>query len=211
MTDRPARADGAGPGMRGPGPALSVLREEGLRNRIAARDERALAELVDLAAPWLLGVAHAMLRDVEEAEDVVMETFRITWNSIQPSSADSRGILPYLLRVTRHRAIDRLRSRQRRQRHVALLGTLDDRGSVPPEEPNEVAQPGWHLHRQVHAALLELPEDQRTAVRLAYFEGLSQSEIAGVLGIPLGTVKTRLRLAFGRLRTALAHARDWVL
>jgi RNA polymerase sigma-70 factor (ECF subfamily) len=193
------------------GPALAVLREESLRNRIAARDERALAELVDLTAPWLLGVAHAMLRDSAEAEDVVMETFRITWNSITPTTAESRGLLPYLLRVTRHRAIDRLRSRQRRQRSLALLGTLDDRGSIAPEEPNEAAHPGWHLHRQVHEALGDLPDEQRTAVRLAYFEGLSQSEIASTLGIPLGTVKTRLRLAFARLRTSLVHVRDWVL
>jgi RNA polymerase sigma-70 factor (ECF subfamily) len=193
------------------GPALTMLREEGLRNRIAARDERALAELVDLTAPWLLGVAHAMLRDAGEAEDVVMEAFRITWNNITPTSAESRGLLPYLLRVTRHRSIDRLRSRQRRQRSLALLGVLDDRGSVAPEEPNEAAHPGWHLHRQVHQALQELPEEQRAAVRLAYFEGLSQSEIASTLGIPLGTVKTRLRLAFGRLRTSLVHVRDWVL
>lgn len=193
------------------GPNLTVVREEALRNRIAARDERALAELVDLTAPWLLGVAHAMLRDSGDAEDVVMETFRITWNSLTPTTADSRGLLPYLLRVTRHRAIDRLRSRKRRQRNLALLGTLEDRTSVAPQEPNEAAHPGWHLHRQVHAALLDLPEEQRTAVRLAYFEGLSQSEIASALGIPLGTVKTRLRLAFGRLRTTLVHVRDWVL
>jgi RNA polymerase sigma-70 factor (ECF subfamily) len=188
-----------------------VVQEAGLRNRIAARDERALAELVDLTAPWLLGVAHAMLRDSSEAEEVVMETFRITWNSITPSTAESRGLLPYLLRVVRHRAIDRLRSRQRRQRGLALLGALDDRGAVAPLEPNEAAHPGWHLHRQVHEALQTLPEEQRTAVRLAYFEGLSQSEIAQRLGIPLGTVKTRLRLAFGRLRIALVHVRDWVL
>lgn len=195
----------------GSGPALSVIREESLRNRIASRDERALSELVDLAAPWLLGVAHAMLRDVEEAEDVVMEAFRVTWNSIQPATAESRGILPYLLRVTRHRAIDRIRSRQRRQRNLTLLDAVEDRPTVAPTEPNEAAQPGWHLHRQVHAALAELPDEQRTAVRLAYFEGLSQSEIAETLGIPLGTVKTRLRLAFGRLRIALVNVRDWVL
>ena len=149
------------------GPNLTVMREEALRNRIAARDERALAELVDLTAPWLLGVAHAMLRDSGDAEDVVMETFRITWNSLTPTTADSRGLLPYLLRVTRHRAIDRLRSRKRRQRNLALLGTLEDRAAVAPQEPNEAAHPGWHLHRQVHAALLDLPEEQRTAVRLA--------------------------------------------
>lgn len=208
MADRQLRKDIV---PTGGGPSLSVLREESLRNRIAARDERALSELVDLASPWLLGVAHAMLRDVDEAEEVVMETFRITWNSIQPTSEDSRGIMPYLLRVTRHRAIDRIRSRQRRQRNLALVSAVEDRPTVAPSEPNEAAHPGWHLHRQVHAALATLPDEQRAAVRLAYFEGLSQSEIASALGIPLGTVKTRLRLAFGRLRTALASARDWVL
>lgn len=207
MTPRASKA-----GAAGPDPSLSVTgREELLRNRLAARDERALAELVELAGPWLLGVAHAMLRDADEAEEVVMEAFRIIWNSIQPATEASRGLMPYLLRVTRHRAIDRLRSRQRRQRHLAVMGTLDAEASVAAVEPNEAAFPGWHLHRQVHEALRELPAEQQAAVRLAYFEGLTQSEIAARLDIPLGTVKTRLRLAFGRLRTALAHARDWVL
>lgn len=211
MVNRPRRQEGLSGGTAPlGGPLLSVGREESLRNRIASRDERALAELVDLTSPWLLGVAHAMLRDVEEAEDVVMETMRITWNSIKPTTEDSRGLLPYLLRVTRHKAIDRLRSRQRRQRNLTLLGALEER-SAPAVEPNEAATPGWQVNRQVHAALQELPEEQRTAVRLAYFEGLTQSEIAETLGIPLGTVKTRLRLAFGRLRTSLSQVRDWVL
>jgi len=69
----------------------------------------------------------------------------------------------------------------------------------------------WRVHAQVHAALDTLPPDQRTAVQLAYFEGLTHSEIAHRLALPLGTVKTRLRLAFGRLRTALAGLEDWVL
>jgi RNA polymerase sigma-70 factor (ECF subfamily) len=69
----------------------------------------------------------------------------------------------------------------------------------------------WQVHSQVHAAFEALPVEQRAAVQLAYFEGLTQSEIATRLGIPLGTVKTRLRLAFDRLRTALAGLKDWVL
>lgn len=196
-----------------PSPSLSVIgREEALRNRIAARDEQALVELVELTTPWLLGVAHAMLHDVAEAEEVVMDTFRTVWASVTPTTTESRGLLPYLLRVTRHRSIDRLRRRQRRRRHLALMAPHElERSRVEAVEPNEAAQPGWQLHAQVHAALNELPEEQRVAIQLAYFEGLTQSEIAGTLGIPLGTVKTRLRLAFGRLRPALAHARDWVL
>lgn len=215
MADDRSHGRAAGRALTGarPGPSLSAIaREESLRNRIAARDERALVELVELTTPWLLGVAQAMLQDADEAEEVVMETFRIAWTSVAAATPDSRGLLPYLLRVTRHRAIDHLRRRKRRQRHLAAMLPLSlERATVPPVEPNEAAQPGWHLHTQVHEALRELPEEQRAAVQLAYFEGLTQSEIAGTLGIPLGTVKTRLRLAFGRLRTSLAHVRDWVL
>lgn len=197
-----------------PAHPLSVIegRDESLRNRIAARDEQALVELVELTTPWLLGVAHGMLHDTDEAEEVVMETFRTVWTSITPTTAESRGLVPYLLRVTRHRSIDRLRSRQRRRRQLSLLTPQElERSTVAPVEPNEAAQPGWQLHAQVHAALRDLPEEQRAAIQLAYFEGLTQSEIAGTLGIPLGTVKTRLRLAFGHLRLALAHVKDWVL
>lgn len=196
-----------------PASSLSVTaREEGLRNRIAARDEQALVELVDLTTPWLLGVAHGMLHDVDEAEEVVMEAFRTVWASVTPTTAESRGLLPYLLRVTRHRAIDRLRGRQRRRRQLALLTPHEvERSTVAPVEPNEAAQPGWQVHAQVHAALKDLSDEQRAAVQLAYFEGLTQSEIANALGIPLGTVKTRLRLAFGHLRLALAHMKEWVL
>jgi len=67
------------------------------------------------------------------------------------------------------------------------------------------------VHESVHAALRALPAEQREVVRLAYFQGLTHSEIARQLGIPMGTVKTRLRLAFDKLRTALAPIRDWVL
>jgi RNA polymerase sigma-70 factor (ECF subfamily) len=112
----------------------------------------------------------------------------------------------------RNRAIDRLRSRRRnglRIERAQQLGALgDDRVEAP--TLNEAAQPGWHVHESVHAALAALPEDQRIAVQLAYFSGLSHSEIASQLDIPVGTVKTRLRLAYGRLRQALASLKDWV-
>ena len=82
--------------------------------------------------------------------------------------------------------------------------------AVPPAEPDEAARPGWHVHAEVHRALAELPGDQREAVGLAYFEGRTHSEIAESLGIPLGTVKTRLRLGLGRLRERLAPLKDWI-
>ena len=185
--------------------------ELSLRARLASRDERALAELIDLTTPWLLGVAQAMLQDADDAEDVVMETFRILWTTVTPAADDTQGLMPLLLRMTRQRAIDRLRSRRRRVRLVTALTPAEtDRAAVPAVEPNEAATPGWHVHTQVHAALAALPPEQRAAVTLAYFEGLAQSEIATALGIPLGTVKTRIRLAFGRLRDSLAPLKDWV-
>jgi RNA polymerase sigma-70 factor (ECF subfamily) len=186
-------------------------REASLRERLIARDEQALVELVEKATPWLLSTAQAMLHDEDEAEEVVMEAFRALWQNVSRTTEGQTRLMPYLLRVTRHRAIDRLRSRRRRKRTLTEAGSELESSSVAPVEPHEAASPGWQVHTQIHTALDALPADQRSVVRLAYFEGLTQSEIASELGIPLGTVKTRLRLAFGRLRTALSGLRDWIL
>lgn len=198
------------------GPAgrlLSLEREASLQARLLARDERALVELVELATPWLLGVAQGMLSDRDEAEEVVQEAFTIAWRRVDLFDRESGRLIPWLLRITRNRAIDRLRARRRqllKARRLESFQVFGD-GSTAPEEPDETAHPGWHVHETVHAALRQLPDDQQAVVQLAYFEGLTHTEIAGRLGIPLGTVKTRLRLAFDKLRTGLASIREWVL
>jgi RNA polymerase sigma-70 factor (ECF subfamily) len=191
---------------------MSPAREDSFQARLIARDERALAELVDLASPWLLGLVQGILNDPDEAEDVVVETFRVAWEKTPPIGAGARGLVPWLLEVARNRAIDRLRARRRRIRlGEQFLGEMADHTSEPPSEPNEAARPGWRVHTEVHRALAELPDEQRQAVRLAYFEGRTHSEIAEGLEIPLGTVKTRLRLGLGRLRERLASLKDWVV
>jgi RNA polymerase sigma-70 factor (ECF subfamily) len=198
-----------------PAPArpFSLQRETALRSRLAARDEQALVELIDLATPWLLGVAQGMLSDRDEAEEVVQEAFTSAWNHTGALGDEHEALMPWLLRITRNRAIDRLR---RRARGRARLARAHAQGALPedtmaPVEPNEAARPGWHVHESVHAALAALPPEQREAVQLAYFRGFTHAEIARTLEIPMGTVKTRLRLAFDKLRVALAPIKDWVL
>ena len=210
MTLRPLPSSAAA--RHGSGRLMSAAEEDHLRARLAARDERALAELVDLLSPWLLGLTQAMLHDEGEAEDVVMETFRVAWEKVPPPDQGPRGLVPWLLQVARNKAIDRLRARTRRLRLMNRLGTAaaDQSRAGSTAEPNEAALPGWHVHRSVHSALAALPGEQREAVQLAYFEGATHSEIAERLGIPIGTVKTRLRLAYGRLRESLASLKDWV-
>jgi RNA polymerase sigma-70 factor (ECF subfamily) len=200
-----------GPRRRRDSGGLVPVPTASLRQRLVNRDEQALVELVDLATPWLLSVAQAMLQDRDEAEEVVMHTFRTVWENVTPGTGGESGLMPYLLRDARHRAIDRLRVRRRNERKLSAVALEWGRSSTAPPEPDEAGQPGWQVHTQVHAAFESLPPEQRAAVQLAYFEGLTQSEIAARLGIPLGTVKTRLRLAFDRLRTALAGLREWVL
>lgn len=192
--------------------ALTLERASALRARLVARDERALEEIIALASPWLLGIAQSMLSDQDEAEEVVLESFRILWDRVGTLDESQPGLMAWLIRITRNRAIDRLRARRRRTQRVERahqVGVLSDE-AVSSAEPDEAAHPGWHVHEAVHAALGALPGDQRATVQLAYFEGLTHSEIAERLAIPMGTVKTRLRLAYGRLRTALASLEDWV-
>jgi RNA polymerase sigma-70 factor (ECF subfamily) len=192
---------------------LTLEHEASLQTRLLAREERALVELVDIATPWLLGVAYAMLSDRDEAEEVVQETFTIAWRRVDLFDRTSGRLIPWLLRIARNRAIDRLRGHKRRllkARRLMSFGALGE-GRASPVEPDETARPGWHVHEAVHGALRDLPDEQRTVIQLAYFEGLTQSEIAGRLGIPLGTVKTRLRLGFDKLRGSLASIKDWVV
>jgi RNA polymerase sigma-70 factor (ECF subfamily) len=189
---------------------LSDAKEDDLRARLAARDEQALTELVQLLSPWLLGIAQAMLHDVDEAEDVVLETFRVAWDQVPPPGQGPRGLLAWLLQVARNRAIDRLRSRRRRWALGERISLVQESASAA-MEPNEAAYPGWHVHTAVHLAIAELPEDQQVALRLAYFEGHTQSEVAERLAIPLGTVKTRLRLALEKLRSSLSGLKDWIV
>ncbi len=177
------------------------------------RDEQALVELIEVASPWLLGVTQSMLSDPDEAEEVVLEVFASAWERAGSLGEGHDALLPWLLRITRNRAIDRLRRRARWRRKLVRAEAF---GELPAGQPssaefNEAARPGWHVHESVHAALAALPDDQREVVRLAYFGGLTHSEISGALGIPLGTVKTRLRLAFDKLRVSLASIKDWVL
>jgi RNA polymerase sigma-70 factor (ECF subfamily) len=195
-----------------PAPAIALASQAGLRARLVARDERALVELIEVATPWLLGLVQGMLQDQDEAEEVVSQVFATAWDRVGTLGNEYETLMPWLLRIARNRAIDRLRRRGRLRLKAARLEAYQAAGpvTVPFQEPDESAQPGWHVHRSVHTALGALPEEQRTVVRLAYFAGLTHSEIAEELGIPMGTVKTRLRLAFDKLRTALAPIREWV-
>jgi RNA polymerase sigma-70 factor (ECF subfamily) len=180
--------------------------------RLRARDESALAELYDRLAPWVLGVATRVLGDADEAEDVLSDVFVQVWRRIHQHDAGRGPLAPWVLSIARNRALDVLRRRRRWQRkadrveqHQAVAG--DD--AVPAPDPAEATVPGWPVHRAVHQALAALPDEQRRAVLLAYFEGLSHTEIARRTGDPLGTVKTRLRLAQQKLEERLRFLKDW--
>ena len=191
---------------------LHLAAQESLYRRLIARDERALVELIDLATPWLLGVAENILHDGTEAEEVVLDAFRRLWHRVGDITDTRSGIMPWMLRVTRNLAIDRLRSRKRQAHGDALIaaGYAHDIG-LSADATFEMSLDGRAVHDAVHHALSELSTDQERAVRLAFFAGLSHSEIAATLGIPLGTVKGRLRLAFEHLRGSLSAVREWAL
>jgi RNA polymerase sigma-70 factor, ECF subfamily len=179
--------------------------------RLRARDESALAELYDAVAPWVLGLAYRILQDTAEAEDVLSEVFMQVWQRIEQHDTARGPLVPWVLSIARSRALDELRRRgrwwRRTERWAAALG---DEAVVAAPDPADAAVPGWPAHQEVHAALGALPEEQRRVVVLAYFEGLTHSEIARRTGWPLGTVKTRLRIAHGKLAETLKHLRDWL-
>jgi len=170
-----------------------------LMARIEERDADALAELYDRHAARLLGLARRVLGDGGEAEEVLQEVFLFAWRSAGAFDPARGQVLTWLLIVTRSRAIDRLRARRGGSRPE--IRSLEEIPEGPASsEDVEAASAGRQWEILCRSAVRELPDDQRRALELAYFEGLTHQEIAQRTSTPLGTVKTRVRLGLMKLR-----------
>ena len=171
-----------------------------LVGRLASGDLDAAGELYDRHAGKVLALARRILRDEGDAEDVVQEVFSQAWRTATRFEPERGTVAGWLLMIARTRAIDRLRAR--RSRPDTTGDVLLDRmpGHTEPASDMLIAS---EQYARVRQGLVALPAEQRTALELAYFEGLSQSEIAERLAAPLGTIKTRIRTALTTLRRSL--------
>ena len=165
-------------------------------------DKTALQNLYDRHGGVLFGLALKILNDRSDAEDVLQEVFVQIWKTANSFDQRRGKPLGWFIMLTRSRAIDRLRSRNTRTRVMeAVSQEVTDETPLPAQEA-DVAE----TRTLVRHAMQALPAEQRQLIELAYFGGLSQSEIAGQLGQPLGTVKTRMRTGLLRLREQLVAA-----
>jgi RNA polymerase sigma-70 factor (ECF subfamily) len=170
-----------------------------LLHAIARGDEAALARLYDAYRVILFGLLVRILNSREEAEDILQDVFIQVWRRAKDFDEKRGRPFTWLVTLTRSRAIDRLRSLGARQRlAVAAAQNHPEQASDALSDTIKVAQ-----QEIVRRALAELPEEQRHTLVLAYFEGLTQTEIASKLGAPLGTVKTRMRSGMIKLRGLL--------
>ncbi len=173
----------------------------GLISRSAERDEAALGTLYDKTGPQVYGLAFRMLNDSTMAEEVTMDVYMQVWRQAGKFDQARGNPMVWLTVLTRSRAIDRLRvgKKDREAREPLEEISEEQDGEHDPEQHSMYSEQG----RIVRQALSSLPSEQRIIIELAYFEGLSQSEIATQIGEPLGTVKTRVRLGMVKLRNLL--------
>ncbi|HEX5727489.1 MAG TPA: sigma-70 family RNA polymerase sigma factor [Longimicrobiaceae bacterium] len=168
---------------------------------MAAGDEPAFAALYDRWSAAVHSVALHVVGDADEAEDVVEDTFWQAWRQAAGYRPERGTVATWLLTIARSRALDRVRARKRRREEATdALPDVPAGEEADPLRGVELAE----LRTTVRAALDALPAEQRRALELAYFGGMSQTEIAAHTAPPLGTVKTRVRLGLAKLREALA-------
>jgi RNA polymerase sigma-70 factor, ECF subfamily len=177
------------------------ISDGGLLTRIVARDPEALAALYDRHRGVVMAFALRVLRDRAEAEEAVVDVFHQVWRQAETFDAARGTVAAWITTLCRSRAIDRLRRRQRRE----TVEAADDRlTAIPSAEPRPDERAENSLRRRrIVKALSGLSAGQREAIELAYYGGLSHSEIATRLGEPLGTVKTRIRQGMMALRESL--------
>ncbi len=187
------------PGAPAPQPADSD--DADLISRIIGKDQQALRTAYDEHAAAVMGVAVAVVRDRDLAQDVVQEVYVRLWD--RPGRFDpGRGSLKSFLRMDAHsRALDLVRSMRARERRDRADHARTTSTAMPDTEDVALEKV---VSSRVQAALAELPEDQRRPIALAYLGGFSYHDVATQLGLPEGTVKSRIRAGFRRLRLGLA-------
>lgn len=179
--------------------------DEGLMRLIAKGRQEALSELYDRHARLAFSLALHTTGDPASAEEITQDVFVRAWERAGQYRPDQGTVRTWLASIARHRAIDHLRRLGARAEGQSVSwdeiedgpGMEMSSGSTQPEAELSM------MRAEVRAAVAQLPEEQKQALALAYFRGHTQEEIATALGVPLGTVKTRIRLAMDKLRTAL--------
>lgn len=191
-----------------PGAEKGVVDDASLLRRMATGDEQALGEFYDRWQPLVHAVVLRMLRQREDVADVVEETFWQAWRQAERYETARGAVQTWLLTIARSRALDRVRSLKRLREDPMET----ESGEVVVEHATE-HDPSMDAESAERRAIVikamgELPAEQREALELGYFGGLSQSEIAERLHQPLGTIKTRMRLAMQKLRDRLQSLRE---
>ncbi len=176
--------------------------EMGLLERIKLGDEDAFSQFYDRFSPLLFGVVFKILNDSKEAEDVVQEGFLHVWNRAGTYDATRSSPATWATMIFRHKAIDRLRSRARRDRRMEQAALEPELIFNAQEGPARAASRNEEKVA-IAAAMSKLPSDQREAIGFAFISGLTQEEIAKKLATPLGTVKARIRRGMLKLREYL--------
>jgi len=179
--------------------------DDALLDAIRRRDEEAIAALYDRYGRLAFGLAYRVVGERNAAEDVVQEAFLSIWRRAASFETTRGSVRTWVLSIVHHRAIDRLRGTAGRTRQDAPIDDFERVLAIddPWREVSQVIQ-----RESLQKAIATLPDAQRQAVELAYFDGYTQQEIATRMDVPVGTVKGRLRLAMQRLRTLLAGIED---
>jgi RNA polymerase sigma-70 factor (ECF subfamily) len=181
---------------------LAHLSDEALVALVARGDESALAELYDRCGRMAYGLAFRIVRDDRLAEDAVQEAFMSVWRTAADFRAERAKASTWILTLVHRRAVDLVRREERRRADPLDEAARDAATSASAEDS---AWLGFERER-VQKALRELPDNQREALELAYYGGYSQSELAERLGLPLGTIKSRMFAGLTRLRELLHDA-----
>ena len=178
--------------------------DRALIGEVASGSGDAVAELYDRYGATVYGLALRVLGQPDLAEEVTQDVFAQVWRDARRYDPSRATVAGWMVMLTRARAIDRLRARRARPDQATTAEPADTAPLVSTERTPESATITNDDARLIKRALQALPDQLRSLVELAYYEGLTHSEIAARTGIPLGTVKTRIRNAMGSLRSVLA-------